>query len=531
MDESLEQGRAAYLRGEWHDAYEALSRAASTAPLQVEDLEALGESAWLIGKAKRSINAAEDVYTQLLRAGEDVRAGTKALEVSLLWANRGDLTLASGWLNRARRDLGAHDGPARGYLAYLEAMLALELGDPTPAQDLGVRLQHDAVRLDAPVLASLGLVLSGLAEISSGRTGFAQLDEAMLPILADRVPRLWAGDVYCVVIHYCHRLGDLARMRAWTDAMSRWCETLAAEKTYTGVCRVHRLELAAYDSAVTDGEAQLRSLCTELAEANVWVAGAGWYALGELRRRRGDLTGAAEAYEQARSLGSEPQPGEALAWCAAGRVEPAYLALRAAAESADPLSRVRFLPALVEVALMRDAIAEAERFSAELATAAATYGSVGYRAWARQARGAVSCANGDFAAAVPDLLEAIKIYREQHARYETGRVYEWLARAHRELGDPELADADLATALAIYRQVGAEADARRLDSGTFAGGLTGREAEILALIAAGATNREVAATACISEKTVSRHLANIFAKIGVSSRTAAAAWAREHGIV
>src|SRR6185295_15402633 len=104
-----------------------------------------------------------------------------------------------------------------------------------------------------------------------------------------------------------------------------------------------------------------------------------------------------------------------------------------------------------------------------------------------------------------------------------------LARAHRDVGDAELADADLATALTIYRRVHAEPDVRRLDVDR-AGGLTAREVEILRLIAAGSTNREVAASAFISEKTVSRHLANIFAKIGVTSRTAAAAWARDHGV-
>ena len=381
------------------------------------------------------------------------------------------------------------------------------------------------------MLASLGLVLGGLADIRRGRTesGFAQLDEAMLPILAGQVPRLWAADVYCVVIHTCHQLADNVRMRAWTDAMQRWGETLTWVDTYSGICRVHRLELQAHDGEIADGEQRLASACADLVDTNVWVAGAGLYALGELRRRRGDLAGAHDAYEQARELGTEPQPGQALALCAVGRVEPAWTALRVEAESRDPLGRARLLPALVEVGLLRGSLPEAQHYCDELEAAAEQFDSDGFRAWARHWHGALLCAQGRAADAVAELVGAIRLYREQHERYETARAYECLARAHRDVGDAELADADLATALTIYRRVHAEPDVRRLDVDR-AGGLTAREVEILRLIAAGSTNREVAASAFISEKTVSRHLANIFAKIGVTSRTAAAAWARDHGV-
>ncbi|HEY5854826.1 MAG TPA: LuxR C-terminal-related transcriptional regulator [Aldersonia sp.] len=532
MTGPLERGRDAHRRGEWAAAYAALAEAAAAAPLDTDDLARFAEAAWLTGRAKESLTATEAVYTRRCRRGEHERAATAALEAALLWSDRGDFTLASGWMNRARRALGGLDVPAAGYLAYLDAALALEVGDTERALKVAPRLAEDAVRLDTPVLASLGLVLGGLADIRRGRTasGFAQLDEAMLPILAGQVPRLWAADVYCVVIHTCHQLADNVRMRAWTDAMQRWCETLTWVDTYSGICRVHRLELQAHDGEIVEGEQRLASACADLVDTNVWVAGAGLYALGELRRRRGDLAGAHEAYEQARELGTEPLPGQALAWCTAGRIEPAWSALRAEAESRDALGRARLLPALVEVGLQRGSLAEAQHYWDELEAAAEQFDSEGFRAWARHWHGALLCAQGRAADAATELVAAIRLYRGQHERYGTARAYECLAHAHRTLGDTDLADADLATALTIYRRVGADPDVRRLDVGKV-GGLTAREVEILRLIAAGATNREVAASAFISEKTVSRHLANIFTKIGVSSRTAAAAWAREHGVV
>jgi DNA-binding CsgD family transcriptional regulator len=109
-------------------------------------------------------------------------------------------------------------------------------------------------------------------------------------------------------------------------------------------------------------------------------------------------------------------------------------------------------------------------------------------------------------------------------------VHETLAQARRGLGDVDGAAADRATALAAYRRLGARPDAERLAGTSRPGGLTAREEEVLAWIATGTSNREVAQRLVISEKTVSRHLANIFTKIGVGSRTAAAAWAHDHGL-
>lgn len=134
------------------------------------------------------------------------------------------------------------------------------------------------------------------------------------------------------------------------------------------------------------------------------------------------------------------------------------------------------------------------------------------------------------AEALPVLRAAAREYRSLHARYETASVYELLAQAHRGLGQPDVAAADSATALAIYRELGALPDVRRLEGGRPPGGLTEREADVLGFIAAGASNKDTAEALFISQKTVGRHLANIFAKLGVSSRTAAAAWAHEHGL-
>ena len=135
---------------------------------------------------------------------------------------------------------------------------------------------------------------------------------------------------------------------------------------------------------------------------------------------------------------------------------------------------------------------------------------------------------GEFGEALVSLQAALREYRIQQSRYETAEVYEWLALAHRGLGDHESAAADAATAESIYTQLGVEPAG--ICGSTAPGGLTRRELDVLARIASGATNKQVAQQLHLSEKTVGRHLANIYTKLGVSTRTAAAGWAHQHNI-
>ena len=181
----------------------------------------------------------------------------------------------------------------------------------------------------------------------------------------------------------------------------------------------------------------------------------------------------------------------------------------------------------MEIALGRDAVDEAETYCSELETDAAAFKTPGFLAWAAHARGAVAVRQGRFDEAIAALQEALREYRVQQSRYETAEVYEWMALARRGLGDTGAADA--ATADAIYAELGVEpAGICGIPS---PGGLTRRELEVLACVAQGATNRQAAQQLYLSEKTVGRHLANIYAKIGVSSRTAAAAWAHANDVL
>ncbi len=529
---SVVDARAAHARGDWRAAYDALSP--DREALEPTDLALLEEAAWWLGATPDSMAVSEDLYQRLVADGSAAQASDRALRLSLQWFARGDVQIAYAWLARAQRLLRTLPRCSlHGYLAYLEAGVDLEVtGDPEPAAAAASVVTAHARDFADPTLDSFALALGGLAEVRRGRTaaGFAQLDEAMLPVLAGRVDPLWSGDLYCTVIHLCDALADLARMRAWTEALARWSTPRSTTFMFAGVTRIHELQLIAAEGDWDVVEHELGDRSADLVGAHGWLAGEGYYALGEVRRLRGDADGARTAYDRSEELGRDPQPGRALLLRDEGRPDDALAQLRVALAEQDRLGRAGMLPAAVDLALESGDRAYAASLVDELAETAARYGTAGLRARTDVAAAALRLVDGAPAAAVPLLEDAAQVYREQRYRYASAVVHERLATAYRALGDHPRAEAEEATAVAIYRRLGAGPDLARLTPRDRPGGLTGREVEVLRLVATGSSNAEVATALTISRKTVSRHLANIFTKIGVSSRTAAAAWAHQHGL-
>jgi DNA-binding CsgD family transcriptional regulator len=525
---SIEAGRRAYNAADWHTTFAELSRARESVQLAADDLAHLARSAWLLSRVRECLQLSEEAHRRYLDEDRMLDAAMNALVLSLQWLTVGEVTVGSGWLNRARRLLSdLPDGPTHGYLAYMDGMLSVVESGPPPT-DAIARLEDLASRFGDPATEALWLAVSGVSELRHGdrARGYAQLEEAMLPVLAGNVPVEWAGDIYCTVIHVCHELADFRRMADWTNATERWCAQFASEAIYTGICRVHRLELRGIHGDWAEVEARLSSESEAVRDGNGWVAGEGFYQLGEIRRLRGDHHGARAAFEAARASGVDPQPGEALLALREGRPDEAWTKLTAAFEGRDRVSRVRLLRAGVEIALATGRLTDAGALCRELREAAVDYASPGFSAWADHAEGmlAVAQVHGDRACAA--LQSAINAFRRDRQPYETAHALQWMSRARLLTGEQELAERDASESRAILHRLGATDDAEG-SRPQARGPLTAREAEVLECVAAGAGNRETAARLFISEKTVGRHLANVYLKLGVNSRTAAAAWWRD----
>lgn len=522
---TVEAGRRAYAASDWAGALAQLTAARAERVLDPGDVEAMARAAWWLGRVPESLALAEEAFQGFCEADRPEDAAMSALQLSLLWVTRGDLTIGTAWVHRARRILADLDPvPVHAYLAYLDAMLAMMNGDLPRWDDEIRRLTDLSRRFPEPAVQCLALVVRGLADLRRARSsqGFALLDEAMLPVLAGRLPAEWAGDVYCTVIHVCHELADFRRMEDWTRATEQWCHQFGNEAIYTGICRVHRIELRSVRGEWTDAEESIRRECADLAGGNPWVAGEGFYQLGELRRWRGDADGAREAYALARMSGIDPQPGAALLLLAQGQTGAARASLEASLAGRDAVARVRLLRAMVEVTLACGDVPAAQTAADELRAAAATFGSAGFAAWSAHADGMLALAAADPASALTALRRAETAFRNDRQPHELARVLLLEARAFESAGDAASAAAASEQGRGILTRLGARVDEPRASEAD--GPLTRREREVLALVAEGAGNREVASRLFISEKTVGRHLANVYLKIGVGTRTAAAAW-------
>ena len=534
-DDDLETARDAYSRGDWRTAYDHFTQAQNTAELTTDDLSSYGLAAWRLGHGRHSMQLSEQAFNRLNAANDTQGAAMKAVEVALQWFNGGDLTITRVWINRARRLHDKQpDDQVLAYLLYVDSLVAIDEGRNDVAAQLAERAPRSH-RRDSTTPASTPCApppaASPCCPFARTTEAFAQLDEAMMPVLADQVPVDWAGDIYCAVIYECHRLADLNRMKTWFDAMEVWRKGPQVSASWYGTtCEVHKMDLHSATKDYHQVEQRLLDAIGALGDFP-GTAGKGYYELGEIRRRKGDIDGARAAFATARDHNKDPQPGEALLRCHLGEDAAAATDLRMRMDAEqDDINRTRLLPAAVEIALARNKVDEADHYCTELEAGAEKFDSPGFRAWARHARGAVLVKQGRYADALPVLQDALRRYRSTQCRYEMAQVYEWMSLARHGSGDTAGAADDAANAEAIYQQLGA-VPSQTVPSEVAPGGLTKRELEVLAGVAAGAANRDVAKKLFISEKTVGRHLANIYVKLGVSSRTAAAAWAHENKVL
>jgi ATP/maltotriose-dependent transcriptional regulator MalT len=540
----LTAGREAFDRRAWRDAYEHLRDAAEIHDLEPEDLRCMAMAAYLTGRYEAAEKGMEALHHRFLRNGEVDRAARWAVWLAILLFQRGQQAQGGGWLARAQRllDDADLDCAARGYLLVPVALHALEAEhDPERAHDVFEQVSVVARRFDDPDLAVLGLLGRGQALVASGDVdrGVPLLDEVMVAVTTGDVSPILAGIAYCAVIITCRMVFDLRRAQEWTGVLSRWCSDQQDLYPYQGQCLVHRSEIMQLHGEWAEALAEVERACAHLATtAADPVMGMARYQQAELLRLRGRFSRAEVSYRQASEWGHPPQPGLALLRLAEGRVDDAVVAIEReiAATEHDRVRRARVLAAFVEIMLAAGDVDAAGVGVDELEQIAADFNSIYLEAVAAECRGAVLLASGDPARASVVLRQAWRMWRTLDAPYEAAQVRLRMARARRELGDHVAADVELDAAAQVFQRLQAApalvqvAELSRRPERAAPGGLTPREVEVLQLVATGATNREVADTLVISEKTVARHLSNIYVKLGVGSRAAATAWAYENGV-
>ena len=539
MNDGPAPGAEALARHDWAAAYDEL-QSFRVADLDADALDRLAEAAWWLSRIDECIAARDAAYHAFHERGERRRAAQCAVWLFEHHCFKAQPSIAGAWLRRARRAIGDHrECVEYGNLLLREAELLHSSGALSEAALLAAEAIELGRQLGNDELEALALQTAGRLGIDRGTPaeGLQQLDEAMLFAIEGRVSPYATGKIYCSMISACDGLGDVARAAEWTSATATWSQRHPLA-VFPGLCRVHRAQILGWRGAWNEAMVEAHRACEELETVNVGNAAAGWAEIGDIRRRLGDLDGAEEAFCRAEELCGRPNAAVALLRLAQGRVSEANAAVERALqdETWSRLARAKVLPARVQISIAAGDLDVAAAASDELATIAADYASPTLEASAMTTRGRLALARGECDDACRALHRAVELWLAIDVPYEAATARLLLGQSCRQAGDEPSAMAALSAAVATFDQLGAILDARQtrlLGSAREAPprGLTAREVEVLALVAEGRTNRDIALALGLSIKTVARHLENIFLKLPVTTRSAATAFAIAHGLV
>jgi len=528
----------AYKRRAWGEAFRAFEDADAAGALEPGHLEQFATVAKLVGDEDRSASIWERAH-QHYQQDDDLRGQARtAFWLAFGYMDRGEMAQAGGWLARAHRIVETIDDdcPERGYLLLPQALQLLGAGQPAEALATFEQLVKVGQRFNNGDLIAAGCLGTGqsLLRLGEAERGTASLDEGMVGVVAGEVSPVLAGMVYCGTIEACQESFDLARAQEWTEALNRWCESQPDMVPFRGRCLIYRAELMQLRGDWDSATAEIERARVRLADPPQPAIGAAFYRQAELHRVLGAHAEADRTFRSAAERGHNPQPGLALLRLAEGRVDDASATIgQALAEIRTVTERIPLLAAAVEIADVAGDATRASAAAAELTSITEAIDTSLLEGTALQASGLASISRGEHREAISALETALAIWLAMPAPYEAARTRALIARAAEALDDRDRATAERATARGVFETLGAIDDLRALSPAETAeapAGLTPRELRVLSLVATGMTNRAIAQQLTISEKTVARHMSNIFGKLGVSSRAAATAYAYQHDL-
>jgi DNA-binding CsgD family transcriptional regulator len=537
LDALLDESRRACSRSNWRQGHAGLAEVDAVRPLCAEDLQLLGDSAYMLGRDEEYVAALMRAYNLHLAAGDLPAAARTAFWIGHSFMHQGQMPLAGGWFGTAARLLDEHgeDCAERGYLLIPVWLRQMGEGDWGAGLANAEEAARIADRFADTDLAALARDEQARALVMLGRVdeGLQFTNELLLTVGSGEYSPIVRGILYCNTIIFCRAAHLVPAASAWTDALTAWCAACPEMVAHNGLCRVHKAEILQLRGAWDEAASEAAEAATRFRDGvlNRFAIGHAHYRQGEVHRVRGDWVAAEEAFREAAAMGVDPQPGLALLRLGQGRISVASSGIRrAVAEQTGPLQRADLLPAFVEIMVAADDLDAARTAVDGLARITTTHRSDSLSAAVDHASAQVALAAGDPEAALRSARSSFRRWTELGAPYDVARARVIVGLACSALGDEESGELELDAARATFESLGAAPALHDLGSRTRTSpaGLSTRELEVLRLLARGLSNREIADHLVISEHTVSRHLQNIFGKLGVGTRAAAGAYAFEH---
>ena len=548
----LATGWAALRDGEWERARAAFAESLAEGET-AEALEGMGWVGHMLNDDRLTFESREHAYRSYLERGDRSSAGRIAAYLAadhLLF--RGEPAVASGWLQRAHSVIDdLEPGVDHGWLAIHEGHIAVSLEEDTAkARRLAARAVELGRLFRAPELEMLGLGLEGRALVSDGELdeGMRRLDEATTVALAGEARLLYCvAWACCYLISACERVRDFDRAAQWCARVGDFCGR--HDIFLLNTCRAHYASVLSWQGRWDEAEAQLTAAVGGLRESRPPMVGDAIARLGELRRRQGRLAEAADLFERSETHTLSLLGRAALSLDRDEPAEAAELAdryLRRFAERGR-IERSGGLELMIRALARRGELERAATSLDELREIAGRARTRPILAAVSSSEGTLAAARGDHDLARRSFEDALDLLAACEAPFEAGRVRLDLAATLEALRRPDAARREIEAAIDNFGEIGAQGERARAEgmlenlrktsirpSSTAIDGpladLSGRELEVLDLVAHGLTNREIATRLVLSEHTVNRHVANILRKLGLSSRAAAASLAGRYGL-
>ncbi len=524
--------------------YDKLSLKNEKSSLSAKELMRFATVSYLLGKNSDSENFWSIAYNRFLEEKNETKAIRCAFWLSFQLLSNGDHAKGGGWISRANRLLERQKSfcVEVGYLLLPVALQSIFNGDNQTAYSKFTKCSQIAEQYNDMDLLTFSRHGQGRALIRMGEVskGIALLDEAMVAVINDEVSEIFSGDVYCSVIEGCYEIFDMGRAQEWSIALSKWCNNHPGLVPYQGQCLVRSAEIKQL-------EGNWQVALQEAHRAGEWLsqppgkpaAGTAFYRMAELYRLKGQYKEAEAAYHEGHKWGKKPQPGLALLRLAEGKIEMAISAAqRSLDETIYPSARAPLLSAYIDIMIQGNDLIKAEQAAKELAKIADDLSAPFLHALAHYGKGKLLLEKEKAQEALTILRSAATLWNTLKVPYELGRVRVLIGKACQKLGDDETARMELNAARHVFEELEAIPEIEQIDQllkidkdhkNSF--GLTSREEEVLQKVAAGKTNKSIATDLFISERTVERHVSNIFLKLNLASRAAATAWAYENKIV
>jgi class 3 adenylate cyclase len=466
IEEPVESGREAVQRHAWAEGYEHFKEADAAGALSGEDLELYAEAALWASGIDDYLPIQERAYAAHARAGNNLRAAFVATTLAHDYDIKLEPSVANGWLRRAARLL-EHEPEAaeHGYLALQQSLAALDENDFDRSLEEGRNAEEIGRRFNDRSLEIRGIQRQGNALLQKGELseGRALLDEASVAAVSGELDPYSTLVVYCNTIGACRDVADFDRAGQWTERASQFCDAHSLS-AFPGMCRVNRVEVMRFKGDLREAREEADRAGQELRGWNPRVAAAAFYEIGEIRLRLGELAQAEQAFREADEFGKDPEPGRSLLLLAKGNPQGAAASIRRALadESMGLPKRARLLPAAVEIKLAAGDVDGAEEAALELKEIAGAYETSALKAAGAQGHGAVLLARGDILGASSCLRQALRLWQETGAMYETARARELLGLAMRADSDEEAALREFQAAAARFERLGAVRDAERV---------------------------------------------------------------------